>query len=81
MSSNDFICKCKELSLEEIKSLEKEYGIKTLKELVKHTKAGTECGGCRNKLKEMFEEVGLQKVTYKQFSLGAVVLHIGYKSL
>lgn len=34
-----------------------------------------------NRLKEMFEKVGLQKVTYKQFSLGAVVLHIGYKSL
>ncbi|MDN7145774.1 demethylmenaquinone methyltransferase [Liquorilactobacillus mali] len=34
-----------------------------------------------NRLKEMFEEVGLQKVTYKQFSLGAVVLHIGYKKM
>ncbi|MEI0559118.1 (2Fe-2S)-binding protein [Brachyspira intermedia] len=55
MSNNDFICKCKELSLEEIKYLEKEQGIKTLKELVKRTKAGTECGGCRNKLKEMFK--------------------------
>ncbi len=55
MINNDFICKCKELSIEEIKYLEKEHGIKTLKELVKRTKAGTECGGCRNKLKEMFK--------------------------
>ena len=55
MTNNDFICKCKELSIEEIKYLEKEHGIKTLKELVKRTKAGTECGGYRNKLKEMFK--------------------------
>lgn len=32
-----------------------------------------------NRLKEMFEETGLRKVTYQQFSLGAVVLHVGYK--
>ena len=53
--NNDFLCKCTEISIEEIKYLEKEHGIKTLKELVNRTKAGTECGGCRNKLKEMFK--------------------------
>lgn len=52
---NDFICKCKELSIKEIEYLKNECSIKTLKELVKRTKAGTQCGGCRNKLKEMFK--------------------------
>ena len=42
MNDNKFICQCKELSLEEIEMLKKEYGINTLKELVKRTKAGTE---------------------------------------
>ncbi len=53
--NKDFICTCKELSMEEIEYLKNERGINTLKELVKHTKAGTQCGGCRNKLKEIFK--------------------------
>ena len=56
MTNNDFICKCKELSLEEIELLKKEQGIDTLKKLVIKTKAGTACGGCRNKLKELFKD-------------------------
>ncbi|WP_297206750.1 (2Fe-2S)-binding protein [uncultured Brachyspira sp.] len=56
MKNNDFICKCKELSLEEIELLKKEQGIDTLKKLVIKTKAGTACGGCRNKLKELFKD-------------------------
>lgn len=35
MNDNKFICQCKELSLEEIEVLKKEYGIDTLKEVVK----------------------------------------------
>lgn len=54
--NNNLICQCKELSLEEIEILKKEYGIDTLKETVKKTKAGTDCGGCRNKLKELFKD-------------------------
>ena len=56
MNDNKFICQCKELSLEEIEVLKKDYGIETLKEVVKKTKAGTACGGCRNKLKELFKD-------------------------
>ena len=56
LKNNDFICKCKELSLEEIELLKKEQGIDTLKKLVIKTKAGTACGGCRNKLKELFKD-------------------------
>ncbi|PCG19109.1 (2Fe-2S)-binding protein [Brachyspira sp. G79] len=56
MNNDKFICQCKELSLDEIESLKKEYGIDTLKEVVKKTKAGTACGGCRNKLKEIFKD-------------------------
>lgn len=53
--NDDFVCKCKELSIEEIEYLKSERGLNTLKEIVKHTKAGTQCGGCRNKMKEMFK--------------------------
>ena len=53
---NKYICKCKELSIEEIETLKKEYGLKTLKDIVKKTKAGTACGGCRNRLKELFKD-------------------------
>lgn len=53
--SDDFVCKCKEISIEEIEYLKNERGLNTLKEIVKHTKAGTQCGGCRNKMKEMFK--------------------------
>lgn len=56
MNDNKFICQCKELSLEEIEILKKDYGIETLKEVVKKTEAGTACGGCRNKLKELFKD-------------------------
>ena len=56
LKNSDFICKCKELSLEEIELLKKEQGIDTLKKLVIKTKAGTACGGCRNKLKELFKD-------------------------
>ena len=51
-----YICKCKELSIEEIETLKKEYGLKTLRDIVKKTKAGTICGGCRNRLKELFKD-------------------------
>ena len=54
--NNKFICQCKELSLDEIEILKKEYSIDTLKELVKKTRAGTACGGCRKKLKDLFKE-------------------------
>ncbi len=53
--NDDFVCKCKKLSIEEIEYLKSERGLNTLKEIVKHTKAGTQCGGCRNKMKEMFK--------------------------
>ncbi|WP_295157194.1 (2Fe-2S)-binding protein [uncultured Brachyspira sp.] len=55
MMNDDFVCKCKKLSIEEIEYLKSERGLNTLKEIVKHTKAGTQCGGCRNKMKEMFK--------------------------
>ena len=42
--NNKFICQCKELSLEEIEMLKKEYGINTLKELVKKQKQEQHAG-------------------------------------
>lgn len=54
--NDNFICSCKELSIKEIEYLKKEYNINTLRDIVKKTKAGTACGGCRNKLKELFKE-------------------------
>ena len=54
---SEIICRCFEVSREEIENAIREKGLKTVEEVGEVTNAGTGCGGCQEQIQEILDEI------------------------